>query len=124
MRTQNLNRTPFFYALYVGKTDLRDEDGNLTGEKGPEYSKPVLYKKANISPATGNSSTQQFGQMEDYDHVIVTADMSCPISETSILWIDETDTTKPHDYIVKRIAKSKNGISIAIAKVKVSGDAN
>ncbi len=120
MRTQNINRTPFFYALYVGNVELQDEDGLYTGERGASYGEPVLYKKGNISPATGNSDTEQFGKLEYYDNVIVTADKECPIDENSILWVDEKDTTKPHDYIVKKVAKSKNGISIAIAKVKVS----
>lgn len=120
MRTQALNRTKFYYALYIGNTELQDDNGLYTGEKGPSYGEPVLYKKGNISPATGNSDTEQFGKLEYYDNVIVTADMNCPIDENSILWVDEKDTTKPHDYIVKKVAKSKNGISIAIAKVKVS----
>ena len=121
MRTQKINRTPFYYALYTGKSMPTDESGFYTGEPAPTYGEPVLYEKANISPATGMSNTEQFGNLENYDKVIVTADMECPVDENSILWIDETDTTNPHDYIVKRVSKSKNGISIAVAKVKVSG---
>ena len=120
MRTQMINRTPFYYALCSGKTQEKDEDGFYTGETPAEYEEPVLYKRGNISPATGMSNTEQFGNLESYDKVIVTSDMTCPIDENTVLWIDETDTSKPHDYIVKRVAKSINGISIAVAKVKVS----
>lgn len=124
MRTQVINRTPFHYALYTGKTAETDADGFFTGEDSPAYDEPVLYKFGNVSAARGTSETEQFGNLDNYDKVIVTGDMSCPIDENSILWIDETDTTKPHDYIVKRVAKSKNGISIAVAKVKVSESEN
>ena len=124
MRTQVINRTPFYYALYEGKTAEIDEDGFYTGEDAPSYEEPVLYTKANISAARGTSETEQFGNLDNYDRVIVTSDMSCPINEDSILWIDEADTSKPHDYIVKRVAKSKNGISLAVAKVKVSESDN
>lgn len=120
MRTQVINRTPFYYALYEGKTPVEDGQGFYTGEDTIQYSDPVLYTRGNISPATGMSNTEQFGNLDNYDKVIVTSDMNCPIDENSVLWIDEDDTENPYDYIVKRVSKSKNGISIAVAKVKVT----
>lgn len=122
MRTQVINRTPFYYALYDGKTPATDEDGFYTGEDIVLYSAPVLYTRGNVSPATGTSNTEQFGNLDNYDKVIVTSDLYCPIDENTVLWIDEPDTSKPYNYIVKRVSKSKNGISIAIAKVKVAKD--
>lgn len=119
MRTQVINRTSFHYALYEGKTPATDEDGFYTGEDAVQYSDPVEYTLGNISPATGMSNTEQFGNLENYDKVIVTGDLECPINENSVLWIDQTDTEKPYDYIVKRVSKSKNGISIAVAKVEI-----
>ena len=119
MRTQVINRTPFYYALYEGNTPAVDNDGYYTGETAVTYSEPVLFESGCISPATGQSAVEQFGTLEDYDKVIVTGDMSCPIDENSVLWID-ADTKDPYDYIVKRVAKSKNGISIAVRKVKIS----
>ena len=89
------------------------------GEDVIQYIEPVLYSLANISPATGMSNTEQFGNLDNYDKVIVTSDLGCPIDENSVLWIDEPDTTKPYNYIVKRVSKSKNGVSIAVAKVQV-----
>jgi len=119
VRTQVINRTPFYYALYEGNTPAVDNDGYYTGETAVTYSEPVLFESGCISPATGQSAVEQFGTLEDYDKVIVTGDMSCPIDENSVLWID-ADTKDPYDYIVKRVAKSKNGISIAVRKVKIS----
>ncbi len=65
-------------------------------------------------------NTRQFGDTENYDKVLMTDDLNVPITETSILWIDALDTTKPHDYIVKKVAKSLNSVSIAVSKVSVS----
>ena len=119
MRTQVINRTPFYYARYLGKVPAEDSEGFYTGEDVIQYSEPVLYSLANISPATGMSNTEQFGNLDNYDKVIVTSDLTCPIDENSVLWIDEPDTTQPYNYIVKRVSKSKNGVSIAVAKVQV-----
>ena len=44
---------------------------------------------ANISQATGQSNTEQFGNLENYDKVIVTDDLNCPIDENSVLFIDK-----------------------------------
>ena len=53
-----------------------------------------------------------------------TDDINCPIAEDTVLFVDkkpEYDGEKPmYDYIVKRVAKSLNSISIAISKVNVS----
>jgi len=75
--------------------------------------------KINVSAARGEYSTRQFGEMENYEKILVTDDTNLPISETSILWIDSLDTTKPHDYIVKKVAKSLNSVSYAVSKVSV-----
>jgi hypothetical protein len=75
----------------------------------------------------GETQVQQFGVSENYDKVIVLDDKNAPIDEHSILWVDtlpylneDGTTDTPHDYIVKKIARSLNGVSIAIRKVSVS----
>lgn len=119
MRTLERNKQTIYYALYEGKEPLTDEYGNPTGEYEVLYSEPVLLK-INVSAARGEYETRLFGDMENYDKVLVTDDLSLPITEASILWIDSLDTTKPHDYIVKKVAKSLNTISYAVTKVKLS----
>lgn len=134
----------FSYCLYDDEVNLYDEYGNETGGKLLTYHNAVEMN-ANISPATGQSNTEQFGTLDNYDKVIVTTDMDCPIDENSVLFIDkvpeygdsviigyeESGTVlgdpvpiiyKPplYDYIVRRVAKSLNSISIAVHKVKVS----
>lgn len=119
MRTLERNKQPFFYALYEKKQPLMDEYGNETSEYEVIYSTPLPYK-ANISPARGEATTRQFGDSEDYDKIIVIDDVNCPICESSILWVDSLDTAKPHDYIVRKVAKSINSVSYAIMRVNLS----
>ena len=123
MQTMRQNKQYFHYALYLGMTDYL-VDGLKTGEKVKSYSAPVQMK-ANISAAKGSAETEQFGINDNYDRVIVTSDMTCPIQEDSILWIgvypfDRNMQTVPHNYKVYRVARSLNNISIAIKKVSVS----
>ena len=127
MRCMARNKSKFYYASYLGKTEIIDEDGNRTGEYTISYSLPN-GKQGNISAAQGEMQSRQFGESESYDKVIVLDDRNTPIDEYSILWVDTlpdlnedgtTDTT--HDYIVKKVARSLNGVSIAIKKVKVNG---
>ena len=127
MRTMVRNKTTIFYANYQGKTRLRDEYGNLTGEYKVSYGTPVEVK-ANVSAASGEATTSQFGNSVSYDKVIVLDNPKFPISETSVLWIDtlpviaaDGTTKTPHDYIVKRVATSLNSISIAVSKVNING---
>lgn len=144
MKTLSRNKRPFYYCLYSSQSAQYDEYGNETGEPRIIYGDAVqMY--ANISQATGQSNTEQFGNLESYDKVIVSDDLNCPIDENSVLFIDKApeygegviigykesqtvlgDPTpiiyKPplFDYIVVRVAKSLNSVSIAVRKVKVS----
>ena len=184
MRCLKRNMTAFWYCLYESSEDQYDEYGNLLPEPLVTYAEPVQMM-ANISAATGQAQTEMFGGLDSYDKVIVTADMSCPIDENTVLFVDkepefgplppeppdpptpdpvdpddtddgdqtdgndtddtdqtDTDTDgdysgdgddpepepepepEPHgpplyDYIVKRVAKSLNSISIAVRKVDV-----
>lgn len=138
------NQREFWYCLYDRKVSVVNENGKKTGERIAVYKEPVRML-ANISHATGQSSTEIFGNLENYDKVIVTTDMGCPIDENSVLFIDkdvefteartylESDTVlgadtdgietvdvPAYDYVVRRVAKSINSISIAVRKVTVS----
>ena len=153
MRTMRINKRKFCYCLLKrdenGKPDIReivDEYGNLTGQYITMYEPPVEMW-ANISPATGQSNTEQFGNLENYDKVIVTDELDCPIDENSVLFIDKepeytevathivtesetvlggdeievvTVSVPAPDHTVRRVAKSINSVSIAVRKVNVS----
>jgi hypothetical protein len=142
------NDTTFFYCLLDPdvKEAILDEDGNETGETILHYEEAVEYS-ANISPATGQAQTEYFGTIDNYDKVIFTRDTDCPIDENTVLFVEKapeyteiqtheiiegnalfaddevvtvTYRQPKFDYIVKRVAKSLNGVLIAISKVKVS----
>lgn len=133
MKTLWRNKRTFSYCLYERDEPILDEYYNDSGERRIIYSEPAEMK-ANISPATGAAQVEQFGNLENYDKVIVTDWLDCPIDENSVLFIDKpvtyraidgTETTEVtdtplYDYIVRRVAKSLNSVSIAVSKVKVS----
>lgn len=123
MRTLKRNERPFYYCLYNGLQVIHDEYGNNTGEKYAEYSAPKRMV-ANISPASGQSNAEQFGNLENYDKVIVTDWVCCPIDENTVLFVDKKPELKDgqpiYDYTVRRVARSINSVSIAIKKVIVS----
>lgn len=133
MRCMNRNKVNFFYALYERKEALTDEYGNTTGEFEVIHGKPLQYS-ANISAAKGETQTRQFGENEVYDKVIVADNTAPPIDEYSVLWIDTLPqlddsgslvkdefgkVVTPYDYIVTKVARSLNSVSIAVSKVKV-----
>ena len=125
MRCLTRNKTPFYYAPYTGETEITDEYGNRTGEYELTYGNPVRVS-GNVSAAQGEMQNRQFGESESYDKVIVLDDRNTPIDEYSILWVDtlphlneDGSTDTPHDYIVRKVARSLNGVSIAISKVAV-----
>ena len=121
MRTVQRNKRGLWYALYQGETELTDADGNYTGETAVTYSPPVQIR-ANVSPATGQSDLEMFGNLTDYDRVIVTDEVDIPINENSVLFVDtvpiiSAEGLSGFDYMVRRVAKSFNSVSIAIKKV-------
>lgn len=123
MKIMERNKRGFYYLLYAGSEPVMDEYGNEVGTK-VTYSDPVPLR-ANVSPATGSAQVEQFGNLADYDKVIVTDDMSCPIDETTVLFLDKepefnTGGVPLYDYRVKRVAASLNSISYAVSKVSVS----
>ena len=124
MKIMNRNVKPFYYLLYKQTEEVVDSQGYGIGEKRIVYDEPVQME-ANISAATGQSQVEQFGNFITYDKVIVTDDMSCPIDENTVLFVDkplefDDDNNPLYDYTVKRVARSLNSISIAISKVTVS----
>ena len=125
MRCMIRNKRKFYYASYIGETEITDEHGYATGEYEVSYSKPIK-SFGNISAAQGEMQSRQFGESERYDKVIVLDDRNAPLDEYSILWVDtlphlndDGSTDTPHDYTVRRVARGLNSVSIAIGKVDV-----
>ena len=127
MRLLKRNLRTIKYALYQGKTAATEntQDAYETGETVITYSQPVSLE-CNVSPARGSVLVQMFGDLENYDKVILTHDMNCPIDEQSILFVDVPGEADPvtgtyvYDYIVRRVAKSLNVIAYAVSHVDAS----
>ena len=123
MRDLKRNQQVFYYALYQGNENVVDNDGNKTGERRVAYSDPVkMY--ANISPANGYANAAIFGKDLQYTKTIVTCDLECPITETSVLWIDkepydDQQNLLPYDYTVSQVARGLDNIVYAVKKVEV-----
>lgn len=134
MKCMDRNKVGFFYALYERKIPITDDYGNFTGEYEIQHGNPTKFF-ANISAAKGETQTRQFGENESYDKVIVMDGDAPPIDEYAVLWVDRIpqldkdgnlavnekgEIITPHDYTVKKVAKSLNVVSLAISKVSVS----
>ena len=127
MRCMLRNMRKIYYSKIAYKEELKDEYGNNSGEYEVIYTNPVRCR-GNVSSAQGEVQTRQFGDSESYDKVIVLDNIDIPIDEYSILWVDtlpiindDGTTDTPHDYIVKKVARSLNSVSIAVSKVNVNG---
>lgn len=136
MKCLNRNKVEFYFSLYEGKQPVVDENGRKTGEYQTKHGDPV-QGYANISPAKGETQTRQFGEDYSYDKVMVLEKDAPVFDEYSWLWIDkmplldengalavddEGEIITPHDYIVKKVAKSLNNVAYAISGVTVSGN--
>jgi hypothetical protein len=131
----NRNKVKIHFAQYMGREPILNEAGRKTGQYRVLHGNPI-ETSANVSAAKGETQTRQFGESESYDKVIVMDIISPAIDEYSILWIDTEpklnedgslvvnengEIVTPHDYVVKKVAKSLNSVSIAISKVNVGG---
>lgn len=124
MRVMERNKSAYWYLLYDRKEPVKNEEGHETGDTRVVY-KEAVKRRDNVSAATGSAQVEQFGNFISYDKVIVTDDLTCPIDENTVLFIDKSpeyddDGNPLYDYIVKRVARSLNSISYAVSKVTVS----
>lgn len=118
MRTLKRNKTKVYYALYSASTPLYDEDGMETGEYTEGYGAQISAWMS-VSANKGEASIEPFGTDLDYTKTVITDDMTCPIDESSHLWINK-NPSGPYNYSVVRVAKSLNHITYAVKEVNVS----
>lgn len=142
MRSLRKNKQPL-YATYSEEIKVYqcDENGDIVyievdGEQipveigsAPGYNAPVLFY-ANISSGRGDAQADVFGSSVDYTRTISTTDMTCPIDELSLIWINNrveynTDGTVNPDSADYKVAaypaKSLYNIVIAIKKLPEDG---
>lgn len=135
MRSLKKDQQSLYFATYAGQQTIykRDENGEIVCadeektipiELGGQavYNEPVLFS-ANISAGKGSAQEDVFGKDLDYTRTISTTDLSLPINELSLVWIEskptylEDGTVDPNsaDYkVAARPARSLNQLMIAL----------
>lgn len=117
MKCLERNKRTFYHAELSTNVPNVNSSGLFTGTYTQTYSAPASYR-ANISEAKGSAYADYFGVNLNYDKVIITDDMTCPIDEKSVLWVDKTDTTDKADYVVKRKSVTLNHVLYAISRIE------
>lgn len=124
MKCLDRNKRTIYYALYLGKTQIKDANGLVTGSEKINYSVPIKMR-VNVSAQKGYSSAELFGTLLDYTVTAITSDMGCPIDEHSVVWyekepmavIDGQTVELPYNYVVVGVSRSLNNIAYALKKV-------
>ena len=143
MRSPNKNQQKFWYSTYADQIIIykRDENGEIVydeidGEKIPRikaeragYNKPVFFS-ANVSAGKGTAQEDVFGKDIDFTRTISTTDLTLPIDELSLVWIEsepkylEDGTVDPNsaDYkVAAKPARSLNQLMIALKALPKGG---
>ena len=120
MRTCRRNKQTIYY-MNVASTTREQVDGYDTGNIIPVYG-DLISKRVNISPATGQTAIELFGNESRYDKIIVVSrNEELPIVENNTkIFIDVTPNLSKtnYNYICKKIAKSLNVIAYALTSVE------
>ena len=114
MRSLQRNWRTISYATPQGTEPIYDDYGNETLEYKTVYSEPVEIK-VNISANMGEDSVNVFGTQTEYSRTITYSGTTCPLVEGSIVWFGS------QEYIVVKVADSKNGYLIALREVSKRG---
>ncbi len=149
MRLNERNKQNVYYALYSGTQTGVDADGLLTGENPPSYG-PATKARMVVGVNSGSSILEQYGIYDPFTAKLVTDDVTCPVTTSSILWLfmgelstfSDVETYSegdvvikdgvisklaegewvavPHTHVVTRVAKSFGYISYLVKEVEVT----
>ena len=143
MRSLKKNQQKLYFSTYNSTITIyeRDENGEIVydeidGEKYPRiiaeragYNKPVFFN-ANVSAGKGTAQEEVFGKDIDFTRTISTTDLTLPIDELSLVWIEsepmylEDGTVDPNsaDYkVAAKPARSLNQLMIALKALPKGG---
>lgn len=135
MRSLKKNQQLIWYSTYADQITIyeRDENGEIVYvdvektipkiiSERAGYSKPVSFC-ANVSAGKGTAQEEVFGKDIDFTRTISTTDLTLPIDELSLVWIEsepkylEDGTVDPNsaDYkVAAKPARSLNQLMIAL----------
>lgn len=119
MRSMQRSWRDLYYATLLGSEAIKDEYGNDTLERKNTYGPPTLLR-ANVSANAGQEAVNVFGSLSGYSRTVSYNGDTCPLDEGSLVWFG-ADVNGPHNYIVVKVADSKNGYLIALREVTKRG---
>ena len=119
MRSMQRSWRSLHYAVLIGTEPIKDEYGNDTLEVKNTYGPPTLLS-AIVSSNAGEEAMTVFGSQTEYSRTVSYCGESCPLDEGYIVWFG-ADVTGPHNYVVVKVADSKNGYLIALREVSNRG---
>lgn len=110
MRSLQRNWRELQYAVPIGTEPILDEYGNDTLEVKTIYSEGKSLR-ANVSANVGQEAVSVFGSLTGYSRTVTYWGVSCPLVEGSKVWFGADE------YVVIKVADSKNGFLIALREV-------
>ena len=116
MRSLHRNKRDMWYAVPVGKKPILDEYGNETLEVETVYS-DALYFPANVSANAGQEAVEVFGATTAYSRAVSIVGATCPLIEGCRVWFGVDPIVNESNYLVVRVADSKNGYLVALREV-------
>ena len=122
MRNLNRNKRELWYAIQTGSTPILDEYGNDTLEVEAVFSSP-LHLQANVSANVGQEAIEVFGSQTEYSRTVSIAGGECPLVEGCRVWFgkEPNDAGDDNNYVVTRVADSKNGFLVALREATLYG---
>ena len=115
MRNLQRNQRKLYYATPAGTESILDDYGNNTLEVRTIYSDPTELN-ANVSANVGQEAVNVFGAFTGYNRTISYSGDICPLTEGCKIWFG-VDPASSHNYVVVKVADSKNGYLIALREV-------
>ena len=115
MRSMQRSWRNLYYATLTGSEPIKDEYGNDTLEVKNTYSSPTLLR-AIVSANVGQEAVNVFGALTGYSRTISYSGDVCPLDEGTLVWFG-VDVSGSHNYVVVKVADSKNGYLVALREV-------
>ena len=119
MRNLQSNMRELYYAPVIATEPVLDEYGNDTLEVKLSYGAPIPLR-CNVSANVGQDAVQVFGPMTNYSRTISLVGGTCPLTEGAKVWFGTT-VTGPNNYVVVKVADSKNSYMVALREVTPRG---
>lgn len=122
MRSLFRNQRDLYFASVAGTEPILDEYGNDTLEVRTVYSSPTLLR-ANVSANIGQEAVDAFGSQTEYSRTVSLTGKSSLLAEGDKVWFGVEPNTDGdnNNYVVARVADSKNGFLVALREVSKRG---